>query len=147
MNVTFKTARKAKNRGFDEPCRFICRYTVGETPVIDELIDFIDIKFCKNSGNAKNDYAIPTQSDLQKWLREKHNLVVEIKFNEGLFRMIHKKSTNKKAKDFRWNVYMSENVSSNPDVPIYHDFSSNDTYDTYEQALENGLWKALKMIR
>lgn len=84
----------------------------------------------------------PTQSHLQKWLREKHHLVVEPCFNESLYRRLHERAHNKKSLNYHWTII------TNTDDPehIYNKFYSDDTFETYEEALEVGINKALKMI-
>jgi hypothetical protein len=79
-------------------------------------------------------YPAPTQSLLQKWLREKHNLLVEINFRtfgvssgNGYFYMVERKN-----KDKSMNNYIGKDVWSG--------------FETYEQALESGLQEALKII-
>jgi hypothetical protein len=79
-------------------------------------------------------YSAPTQSLLQKWLREKHNLLVEINFRtfgvssgNGYFYMVERKN-----KDKSMNNYIGKDVWSG--------------FETYEQALESGLQEALKII-
>jgi len=65
--ITLETAKLAKEKGFNERCRFIMRDSDSIKP--DKLSDFIDREFTTNSGCADNDYAIPTQPLLQKWLK------------------------------------------------------------------------------
>ena len=51
--VSFAAAILAKEKGFNEPCSH--RYNVGATSELNDLL-------------------APTQSLLQRWLREKHNI-------------------------------------------------------------------------
>lgn len=68
-------------------------------------------------------YEQPTQSLLQKWLREEHNLCVSVWYDIG------------------WKV----EVILIPDSEDVYD--SIKTYDLYEEALEVGLQEALKLIK
>ena len=79
-------------------------------------------------------YPAPTQSLLQCWLREKHNLLVEINFRtfgvsngNGYFYMVERKN-----KDKSMNNYIGKDVWSG--------------FETYEEALERGLQDALRII-
>jgi len=95
----------------------------------EQLISFETAKLCPQNApvawNLCGDKPIvmsPTQSLLQKWLRENHDLHI----------MIHCAYTDKtetKIIYYRWNQRIT----------------SND-FDTYEQALEYGLQEALKSI-
>ena len=87
-------------------------------------------------------YPTPTQSLLQKWLREEHNIFVEVKINERLFKSLHEHSHNIKCLKWRWTNYCNIDDSEF----IYESFCSQITYDTYEEALEIGLQEALKLI-
>ena len=112
--VSFEVAKLAKEKGFNIPCR--SKYTVMKTKK----------KFTTNSmlsriSTKDNVYLVPTQSLLQKWLREKHNIIVFI------------------------NPYPTTYAA----VIVYNnreDRYATDLYDTYEIALEKGLEEALKLI-
>ena len=111
--ISFETAKLAKEKGFKKLCGFS----------YDE--DGILTGNCEQSYN----YVAPTQSLLQKWLREKYKIHIV--------------------------VYVMENSDGN----IYYDFglkrivnylSDNSSkpmkFSTYEKALEVGLQEALKLI-
>ncbi len=87
---------------------------------------------CQGSPKYFEAYTVTTQSLLQKWLREVHNIHIQIQvlgqFVDG---------TNKfycQVVEFGENKWVSKYVSSKL---IY----------TYEQALEKGLQEALKLIK
>jgi hypothetical protein len=80
------------------------------------------------------DYPAPTQGLLQKWLRIKHNLLVEVNYRtfgvssgNGYSYMVERKN-----KDKSMNNYIGKDVWSG--------------FETYEQALESGLQEALTII-
>jgi hypothetical protein len=125
--ITFETAKLAKEKGFDEECR---HFFEVEHP--DQRPTFhTEYEPYRNSeiinGYGKCDYPMmsaPTQSLLQKWLREVHKINVLIymydEFREDLFsHSITKRNGNKFDK-----------------FP----------YKSYEEALEVGLQEALKLI-
>lgn len=127
--ITFDTAKLAKEKGFDIPIQ----HTVNN---INQLYDIYNEEININSSVVDNwnkfDSVIsaPTQSLLQKWLREKHNISVLIEHgrleNEsfGYFPRVFTE-INKSSKMFKVFAY-----------------SNN-----YEEALEKGLQEALKLIK
>jgi hypothetical protein len=79
-------------------------------------------------------YPAPTQSLLQKWLRVKHNILVEVNFRtfacssgNGYFYMVERKN-----KDKSMNNYIGKD--------IFHGF------ETYEEAMEVGLQVGLTIL-
>lgn len=98
--ISFETANLAKEKN--------CNLNIGRV-------------YC---GNEEWDEVYPTQSLLQKWLREEHNIKVESLFNTL-------------SNDYYINIVYNENN-------ILRRFIG--TYKTYEQALEVGLYEALKLI-
>jgi len=97
----------------------------------ENLISYETAKLAKDKGvkhpTLKLDLTacdIP-QSLLQKWLREKHGKLVWIRpVPDG---------------SDRWSVYVENNIG--------HHFITYYVYrDTYEDALEKGLYEALKLI-
>jgi len=61
--ISFKTAKLAKEKGFNEPCSM---WYEGHTLSPSEKPGY--------NSEDPTEYAAPTQSLLQKWLREKHNI-------------------------------------------------------------------------
>ena len=110
--ISFETAKLAEEKGFKKLCDFS----------YDE--DGILTGNCEQSYN----YVAPTQSLLQKWLREEHHLIVIV-------------------------AYQYEHDSTPYSYWIYKENNSlplnqwiNDL-KTYEEALELGLEKALNLIK
>ncbi len=75
--VTFETAKLAKEKGFNIPSRYYYNqkhnkidYDLHEAQVVDGTY--------VNSFVNLLDYPAPTQSLLQKWLRERHRIDVTI---------------------------------------------------------------------
>ena len=136
--ITFETARLAKKKGFNEPCR-----EAYSPEGKEENVHFIEWKDTITNSQIDNSneqvkksrtklypeeafepellYTAPTQSLLQKWLREVHNQYVEVR------------RTN--------NLYITYCIN---DYGILH---HTDNYKTYELALEAGLLTALRRIK
>lgn len=111
--ITFETAKLAKEKGYDIECE---KYFNED----GELWAYI-----KWMEDLRDDIPfIPTQSLLQRWLREEHNIDV--------WAVPFKNIDDEKAYDFT------------SDCDIYSE--SEIGYSTYEQALEIGLQEALKLI-
>lgn len=141
--ISFETAKLAKEKGFNIDSFYF--YTKPNSKVfgIDEhgrnypIINKPKTLFVVGNAvalNIKNVYLAPTQSLLQKWLRDVHNIDV-------------------------WSqpfVHQPEDLTKKPYLPdesysyfIYKDGSwmmdKVDCFD-WESALEEGLQKALKLI-
>lgn len=147
--VSLKTAKLAKKRGFNELSTHV--YTIGFKSIKEDKTPRKFGNYEENDkllqpivlGKGQLHLALaPSQSTLQKWLREKHHLVVEPCFNESLYRRLHERAHNKKCLNYHWTII------TNTDDPehIHNKFYSDDTFETYEQALEAGLLKALNLI-
>ena len=135
--ISFETAKLAKEKGFNIEC--LNFYTKPNSKMfgIDEHGRSYSIQnSIKNkiytignevTLNFKNVLFAPTQSLLQKWLRETHHLIITI-------------------------AYQYEHDSTSYSYWIYKENNSlpinqwvNDL-NTYEEALELGLQEALKLI-
>lgn len=68
-------------------------------------------------------------TEVQKWLREEHKLFIEVGFIES--------ATN----DWISSVYARDCMS-----PIFKAFESNE-HQTYEQALEEGIYQSLLLVK
>lgn len=133
--ISFETSKLIEEKGFKEPCYYY--YTNdkklhepylenGSSTDIDFRVDLEDL--LESYYFTKNVYAAPTQSLLQKWLREKYNTIVEILiFDKGFL--------EKDKFCYQWRVY-----------PNTEDWFTGLEFKTYEEALEEGLQEALKII-
>lgn len=112
--ITFEIAKLAKEKGF-----------VLKTGINYYSDKENDMAMSYDLNNI-NHYPCETQSLLQRWLREKHNLDVIVL---------------PKLKDLGkfYGGYVDKN-----DQQINHSYGSN--FKTYEEALEEGLYEALKLI-
>ena len=114
--ISFETAKLAKEKGFNEiPCHY----------VYDEGI----LKQSYQAFNRLNFELAPTQSLLQKWLRDKHNINV-------LFNTYH---VGEPIKGVSYGCYIIDNIKGRLSSNLAH-------YTIYEEALEKGLQEALKLI-
>jgi len=118
--ISFETAKLAKKKGFNVHCRW--RFD-------DENGDLYENEdFPYNSWNGS--LFAPTQSLLQKWLREKHNTHITIE--DHTFVDIVNEGSG-------WKFY----------VEVYGctEIGRGKLYNSYEDALEFGLLEALKLIK
>lgn len=111
--ISFETAKLAKEKGFDI--------------TINKLYDIKGNLGSINCNNKCHNFSAPTQSLLQKWLREKHEIHINI--NTFYFTDIDK---------FGYEV--EDIVSPNESLIL------SGTQGDYEEALEKGLQEALKLI-
>ena len=139
--IGFEVAKLAKEKGFDEYCsigwvtkeiagkylNYHYKYNFSKDFVIQD-----DVMFCPLYEPY---YLTPTQSLLQKWLREKHQIIVTITptFTYSLITKIGYYCTVETPNE---DLYSME--CKNPDLYFY---------STYEEALESGLKEALTLIK
>ena len=125
--ITFETANLAKGKGFpQETNRLEIPYYNYKGEFKGDVSDWRVRKYIRGEDTSDIGFvSAPTQSLLAKWLREEHNIDINIiskhkdlgKFYGGFI------DTNNK---------INESIGSN--------------YKTYEEALEIGLQEALKLI-
>lgn len=126
--IEIETAKLAKEIGFDIMCHFFfnagSRWKLQEDNILRQCSDE-DIIEC------------PTQSLLQRWLREVHNINVESNGlpNIGKYRCLFIPMYIT-PKDYRKTAYIGLN-----------EYYGKINYNTYEEALEAGLQEALKLIK
>lgn len=118
--ISFETAKLAKEKGFNWKTYYYYNLDSklnDESTILDRVNGMYNHKF--QGGNSA-----PTQSFLQKWLREKHKIHVQIlPYNHKYLISLLKYGQN----------------GSNPNFDEEH--------STYEEALEIGLQEALKLIK
>jgi len=113
--VSFETTKLAKEKGFDIHCRFHFDDLDEKHPVYENE------DFPYNSFD--DSLFAPTQSLLQKWLREKHQLAVLPTLS---------------SKNYGYTI-----VADKTFVEI---ITYDTDFDSYEEVLEIGLLTALKLI-
>ena len=118
--VIFETAKLAKEKEFCEVSNY--PFWFHNTGVEAGL--FEDLWNVKKSEYFQHECILrPTQSFLQKWLREVHNIEIAVQWFDNCYI----KAVAKKP--FKANTYRVEG------------------FQTYEKALEVGLQEALKLIK
>ena len=125
--VSLKTAILAKEKGFKEDTNFV--YSKFDTFGIGIEKGKYEIR---NDVGKQSDISAPTQSSLQKWLREKHYLHIELQTvykNSWLIMILYLNCMTKLG------VY-------NKSVEV-----ESELLNSYEEALEIGLKAALKLIK
>lgn len=153
--ISLTTAKLAKKKGFNIPTNLyywfskhhyngISGYTYKNSNLKNTGISFLQDKKNWNSQDRYEDafYSAPTQTLLQKWLREKYNCFVEVSLHG--------------EEDNIWNIN-PENLLFGVTVDYYgksfeipmtdeEDYSEYN-FKSYEKALEKGLQEALKLIK
>jgi hypothetical protein len=129
--ISFETAKLAKEKGFDEICLDI--YELKEYIPNRQLK-----KGLKNSELISNiSFTAPTQSLLQKWLREVHDIHVQPFYHPNT---ISTREIKPEVEIVR--VFAKDGISKSILPPNL----KGEEFDTYEKALEIGLQAALKLI-
>lgn len=134
--ITFKTAKLAKEKGFDELC--LCCYAYSpqysysrNEKCLESAINMTGNLYFDSDDmvNAeKNGYTTwlaPTQSLLQRWLREAHSIHINIWYE--------------KSGKFTGNL--NDDCANVIGIALF-----GEQWNTYEEALEAGLVEALKLI-
>jgi len=110
--ISFETAKLAKEKGFDAPSHYY--YSKSKTFIHHSPYNQLHLL----------DLAAPTQSLLQKWLREVHKLHITLT------------SISQES----WQYHITK-VGESLGIRYEQDFN------TYEEALEVGLLEGLKLIK
>ena len=117
--IGFETAKSANNKGFNAECDYFynrgSNYKLQNDSIIRTGDDLI--------------YEAPTQSLLQKWIREKHELSLEI-FSLSYHNKIQFTFNLKKLNKYEIAILSKDNLH----------------YNSHEEALEAGLIESLKLI-
>ena len=123
--VSFDTAKMLKEAGFNCVCRKWYEWEDGEAAGWGADAD------C-NWNVDKNCYSRPTQALAARWLREVHRIVVDVAYIPPHV-----------GRDV-WQYF----VGGIDDMVWPGDYEPSDRkYETYEEAMEVGLRKAIKLIK
>lgn len=106
--ITLETARLAKGKGFNWPTD--ARYFYDEAEQRKWVFSKMGITPCRNTN--EDSICAPTQSLLQKWLREVHNIDIEIHTysddNNSIYDYLIYQSSIKEEVDWEdgpWPIY------------------------------------------
>ena len=119
--ISFETAELAKEKGFS--------YAQKNVYLLDQ---FKKANLAINKALLSTLIQAPTQSLLQKWLREEHNKYLSIRFIK-----VGESDSSYVISIYCWEKWETFKV----DIEVYFNFA------TYEQALEIALQEALKLIK
>ena len=115
--VSFETAKMLKEAGFDVPCTL--QYTEGK---------FIwDVDYPYNFNQDEFGYSRPTQALAARWLREVYGIMIVSFFDDYMS---------------KW-YYVIDGVKKQSVIKCVQSASD---YDNYEEAIEEGLQEALRLI-
>lgn len=131
--VSFKTAKLAKEKGFDLEVKDFYyessqleevsnRFTLNMNDPIEASMELsFNYREKKEQWNV---FSAPTQSLLQKWLREKYNILVEIKFDTISFgyRIFNPLKSTDYFTEWKYEIW------------------------DFEEALDRGLYQALLLL-
>lgn len=120
---TYEVCKLAKEKGFNVP-------TLGNYRIDTEDWYRTDVYDDWNDSTIR--YSAPTQSLLQRWLREEKKIVVVVDW----FSIEQK---------YYWRVY--DTSKDDMFASFMPSAKSMSRYDTWEQALESGLKYALKELK
>ena len=137
--IEFPTAKLAKKKGFD--IKTALKYWQGQ---------IIDGTETPALYNLKGDCQAPTQSLLQKWLREEYGIHIYPSLWISMDRLYC----------HSYNIFREMSFDTNDDLTIpYSDFKDgrwrvntdlkvkSNSFPSYEEALEKGLHEALTLIK
>lgn len=130
--ITLKTAKSAKGIGFNQRTKYVWIDQPDFGTKCRKINISLDI--------TPYEYNCPTQSLLQKYLREKHGyhiVIIPTITSNWTFKIV-------KVISEADNDYIS-GIKSVSDMPPYKEVNGYD-YSTYEDALEEGLYEALKLL-
>ena len=121
--VTLETAKMLKEKGFKEDVfTFYELDCIEGDMILSETYDYSD------NFNKKDDcFSAPSQSLVQKWLCQEKNLHIEISYMYGNYWI------------YDILTIPEHDLVGLSDRPIIR-------YETYEEALEAGIFEALKLI-
>lgn len=143
--VTFEQAVKLKELGFDWKCFAYYTYlgNLGFDHPIEDILDSKIIYENFNDTRISELYSIgcsaPTLSQVQKWLRERHNI----------FTSVNIYFPNYKDDDYSFAKYGFVYIDrrNNRAVRIESDYNYNQLFDTYEEAVSGVIDKVLEILK
>lgn len=133
--ISFETATLAFEKGFpQEPNKLRVPYYNYKGEIKGDVTEWLKRHLKKEDTTGYENVSAPTQSLLQKWLREIHNIEFDI--------IVTKIGENKKSYDIFVIDTSKFEIKQNKKV-----LCSFFNFKNYEEALEKGLQEALKQIK
>jgi len=136
--ISFETAKLAKEKGFDTPTR---NFYADESWKDEQVYTCNEVGYPEYTKDMGNNHGFgditltPTQSLLNKWLREVHKIHIEIEYSF-------------KQNKYSVDIYNSdEKIIDNQLFKISSKIEDYLKYKSYEDALEFGLQEGLKLIK
>lgn len=123
--VSFEIAKLLKEKGFDCSCEYQYINCSSGHPFLTDIRDDSGCYY-KNSEIGQDEYSAPTQSMAMKWLREVHNIFIEISVDEML-----------KDEGYQWALY----YNSTKEIRPYSGWG-----DSYEEACEAAIKYCLENL-
>lgn len=155
--IDFETAKLAKDKRFNIRCADMF---TDKPSVITNIAAWDEDKY---PDYFKQDLIWrPTQGLLQRWLREIHNIHINIIYEEYIqrseYKYFHYDISNDIFTDVTKNQDLFDDLleECSQDIPGNHlndekfsklIFERNFAFKTYEDALEHGLQRALKLVK
>lgn len=143
--VTYKQAKILKEVGFNwkvthcytdcDECQEHFIYPNEIECLGKEFITADDI-VC-NNNSSQNDISAPTLSQVQRWLREKHNIIILV---DTYFKNYLDGDYSKA--EFEYII-----VNMNHNAARKDSHKDNKLFETYERALESGIDVALELLK
>ena len=137
--ASFELSSFAKEKGFNEPC-YETYDREGQITKCDDL-DYIKRNYgslekylyCCNNQMQSGFVTAPTREQIQKWLRDNHNKVVCVYAN---------------ASGYCWEIHKTPKFGGSH-IKDCNLSGPNDSgcWNKHEEAFEDGLFEALKMIK
>ena len=135
--ISFETAKLAFEKGFpQEPNKLRVPYYNYKGEIKGDVTEFLKRYLKKEDTTGYENISAPTQSLLQKWLREVHKISVCIDFRH---------SDTNKIEGIN-SVYYDINIYRLHSGDAYKIINMSQISDIYEKALEIGLQQALGLI-
>ena len=134
--INLETALSAKNAGFNIRCENVYAETLAHEDYNRHTGDEYDVEYVPPRVLSRDGYddfikivcEAPTQSLLQKWIREEHEFIILINYSYW-------------DDNFMFEI-CGRRVNS--DILLGIDFSNR--FETYEESLEFGLLETLQLI-
>ena len=167
--VSFETAKIAKEKGFKELCFHYYSNEGLQTPYLENGsstdVDFrVDLEDLLEQHNNlyHNTASAPTQTLLQRWLREEHDIHIHIIREDSYYKFenkyysfyinIGKDKDVTNSENLFWDL-MNECSQDIPGNYLNNEkfykiiFKRKYAFDIYEKALEEALGRALELIK